>query len=518
MPLGGGVTLSSLTSTLHAATSSMSMPSHPLPSAADAIAEAMGGAELRHKIPRLEDAVEEMRRQHDIMMKMFIETNKNIHESINLAKIAIQSTNDLAQNMSKGHAMNYPVGQPPNPQVLPSHQVEAISTAWTNAAVSVVEGAASHAAKNAVNMMKQPKLPEIVLKGMEKVAQAFLKDMRKYSRSVKAFEDAEKKVAIMVEDQEHNRYPPGIRPFASSTTFVELDEKFSKALQEPHSINFTIPVGTSRRDAMRMIHHFFTSTIKSIELEALADHRDSLNTMATKEVLTAKCKSTVEEIVMKDADLRKLSIDSPNRLVVDEVQFKAKVEEHYTQVVKKVVDEMNKNEEKKAKEKEQEEKEKEEFAKQRPENLLKDLVNHMVNEQVQKHKVNMSNQADLAGEDEEMPPMDINENEGRFDEDEAMSKLVTAFKGKGPKNGKSPGAAPGKQDKQQHTMGTGKGKSKTSVPHTGKNNQQQGKAGSTQPLTHNAHGKNGKKGKNKKGHQGTGKKGGKKGKNYGGKK
>ena len=83
MPLGGGLTLSSLTSTLHAATSCMSMPSHTLPSAADAVAEALSGAEPRHKVPRLEEAVEEMRRQHDITMKMFIETNNNIHESIN---------------------------------------------------------------------------------------------------------------------------------------------------------------------------------------------------------------------------------------------------------------------------------------------------------------------------------------------------------------------------------------------------------------------------------------------------
>lgn len=496
----------------------------PLPSATAAIAAVMSEGEPRTKAPRLEDTVEEMRRQQETMMKMFIETNKNIHESIKLANLAIQSTNDLAQNISHGQNWRNPARPNPDQQGLPPHQIEAISNAWTTAAaVSVVEGAASHAATNAVKMMKvpSPKLPDAVHKGIERVAQIFLKDVRKYSRSVKAFDDASKKLTVMLEDQDHQRYPPGIRPFASSTTFVELDEMFSKTTQDAHNLSFSIPTGTSRRDAMRMIHHFFTSQIRSIELEALAAHRDSLNAMATKEVLISRCKTAVDEIVARDADLRNLSIDSPNRLVVDDALFKTKVEEHYTHIVKKVVEEINKSEEKKTKERDKEEKDKEEFAKQRPENLLKDLVNHMVNEQVQKHKVHMPYQVEVDPEDAEMPPSD---EIGHFDENATMSKLVTAFKGKGPKNGKSPGAAPGEQ--QQHAMGAGKGKSKPSVPLTGKHShqhaqQQTGKqhiTSKSRPQTHNANGQKGKKGSSKKGPKEHGKKGGKKGKNYGGKK
>ena len=152
--------------------------------------------------------------------------------------------------------------------------------------------------------------------------------MRKYARSKKAFDDASSKLNIMSEDQEHTRYPPGIRPFASSSTFVELDDAFSRSSTEACNMQLTIPVGTSRRDAMKLIHHFLTRQMKTIELEALADHRDFMNNMASKDVFISKCKSAVDEIVTKDADLRNLSIDSPNRMVVDEQLLSYKVEEH----------------------------------------------------------------------------------------------------------------------------------------------------------------------------------------------
>ena len=269
----------------------------------------------RPKAPRLEDTVEEMRRQQETLMKMIVETNKNIHESVKLAHLAIESTKGLAEKMSH---VQTPTSAAPAQPGMPVQQVEAISTAWRSAAAPVVEGAASHAATNAVKLMKQssPKLPEAILKGMEKAAQGFLKDMRKYARSKKAFDDAIAKLNVMTEDHEHTRYPPGIRPFASSSTFVELDDVFSKTRAEAVSLSLTIPAGTSRRDAMRLTHHFLTSHMKTIELEALADHRDQMNRMASKDMFISRCKSAAGEIVTKDADLRNLSIDSPNRMIV----------------------------------------------------------------------------------------------------------------------------------------------------------------------------------------------------------
>ena len=138
-------------------------------------------------------------------------------------------------------------------------------------------------------------------------------------------------------------------------------------------------------------------------------------------------------------------------------------------MVKKVVDEMSKNEEKKIRQQEQEDKDREEFAKKRPENLLKDLVCHMVTEQVQKHKTYNPQQEDEVVEDEVMAPDHITGANEAVDEFEAMSKLVTAFKGKGPKNGKSPGEAPGPA---KHTAKhAGKGNAKQGKP-TGKANYQ----------------------------------------------
>ena len=188
-------------------------------------------------------------------------------------------------------------------------------------------------------------------------------------------------------------------------------------------------------------------------------------------------------------------------------------------MVKKVVDEMHKNEEKKVKQQEREVKDKEDFAKQRPENLLKDLVSHMVTEQVQKHKAHNPQQEDEVAEDEEMLPQHTTYTANAFDESEAMSRLVTAFKGKGPKNGKSPGDAPGANKHND----TGKGNAKHGKQ-AGKANYQHSPYGHSQQKT--SHIDKGKQTSNKGGHnksksgknyQQTDKNGGKKGKHNGGK-
>ncbi|CAE7505839.1 unnamed protein product, partial [Symbiodinium microadriaticum] len=464
-----------------------------------------------------------MRQLQMNMMQMLQESQKNMMQVMEVAKQAAVSTNEIAKILANQQMNQHAQVVHQHPQA-EQQSTELFTEAWSSAAASVVEGAATQAATQAVRLMKQPnpKLPEVVMQSIEKTSLLFMKDVKKYARSAKAVDEAKEKYELMANDAHAKRYPPGTRPFASSTTFGELDECWSKSTESSHSITVTIPPRTCRRDAMRILHHNMTCHIKGIELEALQAHRDAIIAFAAKDALKTKCLAAIEEVVAKDADVRNLAIDSPDRLHVDGELINKKVDEKYNQVVKKVVDDISKAEEKKDKDKQREEQEMKEFSQQRPENILKNLVSHFVSEEVLKHQCQEDEPMDDgAGGDARV----VENNEQGFDEQGAVSRLVQVFrggkgKGKGQgtggfdkrhvtKNGESPGAAPGKYNLQvDNTVGNGKGwwtaNRYQQGQYTGKQHRQDNRD------TSKSKGK-GKKGKQ---NQGRGKKGkeGKKGK------
>ncbi|CAE7466663.1 unnamed protein product [Symbiodinium sp. CCMP2592] len=389
------------------------------PSSRPSAAEAIAGLEREEgpptKVPKLEDTMAEMRLQHMMMMKMFQESQQSM--------------------------------------------------------IQMMEGAATQAASNAVRMMRapNPKLPDAIVQCIDKTSLLFMKDVRKYARSAKTYDDARAKYTIMSEDTQSKRYPPGIRPFASSTTFGELDEAWTETRGGNTDIKVTIPSGTCRRDAMRIIHHSMTRLIKSIELEALQAHRDTMVTFANKDTLRTKCIAAIDEVVAKDADVRNLAIDSPDRLTVDPVLVNSKVDDKYNQVVKKVIEEISKAEEKKDKDRLKEEKDKKEFSQQSPENILKNLVSHFVSEEVSKHQAHDDEAMEIQDGAEEA----ITKDEQNFNQHDAVTQLVEVFRGSGKgkgqgarttsngqntKNGQSPGAAPGQHAPHAtSSIGNGKG-------------------------------------------------------------
>ena len=454
---------------------------------------------------------------------------------IDITKQTAASTNNLVQavtNMQNPNAVIHPVREEVQKPVQPS---QVFTEAWSTAAATVVQGAAAQAASNAVRLMNEvpPKLPDVVAKCVEKTGAAFMKDVRKYARSVKAFDDAHDKYKIMAEDTLHKRYPPGTRPFSSSTTFVE---PWSTSRGSTQTIALKVPAGTSRREAMRVLHHQATCQIKSIELEAMKERRDAMLRLANKETLHTRCRAAIAELVEKDADIRNLGIDSPDRISINEELVIQKLDEKYSQIVKKVLDEITKAEEKHNKDKQQQEKLNKEFTQQSPENILKNLVSHFVSEEVLKHNAQEDDPMNQeVGRDEE-EENDSHPPQTSFDTQEAMSRLVQTFsgkdkgKGKGagkqapnkaqnaqaPKNGATPGAAPGNST----AMGHGKGWWASSNRSTAYNTASTSNGGKSKGKNK---GKSKSKGKSKgkKGHHNKGqggKKGGKKGKQYGGKK
>ena len=507
-----------------------SVPSSTRPSAAELIASIDSRVEEPPaKVPRLEDTMVEMRQQNMLMMKMFEESQKNMMQVMEFAKQTAFSTNELVKTLAKQNQQQQPQPQQQRPQMQMQHQAEVFTEAWSSAAASVVEGAATQAATSVFQMMKQanPKLPEAVVQCIEKTSMSFMKDVRKYARSAKAFDDAHEKYTIMAEDAQSKRYPPGTRPFASSSTFGELDEGWSQSRENPMTVAVTIPAGTCRRDAMRILHHSMTCHIKSIELEALKVHRDAMVSFANKDTLRKRCLVAIEEVVTKDADVRNLAIDSPDCLKVDEELVNKKVDEKYNQVVKKVVDEISRAEEKKDKDKLKEEQELKQFSQQRPESILKDLVSHFVSEEVYKHQEQedepMRTEAEASSTTQK-----LGKEDPKFDERDAVSQLVQVIrgdgKGKGPsakgkgkghgqktKNGESPGAAPGHHATPAKPMGNGKGWwGNKHYKHAAWANKKQQNTGQSK-------GKPQSKGKGKQS-KGQGKKGGDKGKRHGGRK
>jgi hypothetical protein len=50
-------------------------------------------------------------------------------------------------------------------------------------------------------------------------------------------------------------YPSGVRPFKSPEERGDLDEPWSESVQAELAFNVRVPMGSSRREAMQLVHH-----------------------------------------------------------------------------------------------------------------------------------------------------------------------------------------------------------------------------------------------------------------------
>ena len=51
------------------------------------------------------------------------------------------------------------------------------------------------------------------------------------------------------------RYPSGVRPFKSLEERGDLDEPWSESVQAELAFNVRVPLGSSRREAIQLVHH-----------------------------------------------------------------------------------------------------------------------------------------------------------------------------------------------------------------------------------------------------------------------
>ena len=75
-------------------------------------------------------------------------------------------------------------------------------------------------------------------------------------------------------------YPIGVKAFKAPADQGELDEPWSEVVQQEKSIVIKIACGTTRREAMKQLHHTCAKWLKHIDCEALKEHVASAESKA----------------------------------------------------------------------------------------------------------------------------------------------------------------------------------------------------------------------------------------------
>ena len=142
-------------------------------------------------------------------------------------------------------------------------------------------------------------------------------------------------------------YPPGTSPFKAPSDVADMNEALQESLENDYVLSFTIPKGTSRRNAMNISHHASNTFIRKVTLQAQNANLASVKTLSSKHFFLASCASLkfkqqewldVERqgVDPKAAECHALEI---YRKMTDKVRQKAAVEE------KKKDDDLKKKEE-----------------------------------------------------------------------------------------------------------------------------------------------------------------------------
>ena len=67
-------------------------------------------------------------------------------------------------------------------------------------------------------------------------------------------------------------YPPGTIPFQAPSDVAEMNEALQESLENDYVLSFTIPKGTSRRNAMNVSHHASNTFIRKVTPQAQNAH------------------------------------------------------------------------------------------------------------------------------------------------------------------------------------------------------------------------------------------------------
>ena len=86
-------------------------------------------------------------------------------------------------------------------------------------------------------------------------------------------------------------YPPGTSPFKAPSVVAEMNEALQESLENDFVLSFTIPKGTSWRNAMNISHHASNTFIRKVTLQAQTAHLASVKASSSKQVFLQSCAS-----------------------------------------------------------------------------------------------------------------------------------------------------------------------------------------------------------------------------------
>ena len=137
-------------------------------------------------------------------------------------------------------------------------------------------------------------LHDEALKYFEKQALLHERNVQKLVRTQKEI-DRLTSVISAIEQSKNNElkfiYPPGTSPFKAPLDVAEMNEALLESLANDCVLSFTIPKGTSRRNAMNISHHASNTFIRKVTLQAQNAHLASVKTLSSKQVFFASCVS-----------------------------------------------------------------------------------------------------------------------------------------------------------------------------------------------------------------------------------
>jgi hypothetical protein len=210
-------------------------------------------------------------------------------------------------------------------------------------------------------------------------------------------------------------YPARYRAFKASTTFAELDLALDEAASGEHKFVVDIPPGTSRRDAMALVHRASTAFLVQCQQQGQKEH------VATLENRAAPCnlKSIVQEVLAeasKPEHAQVFGLPKPVTLEVSEQAIDARVQSLYSDIYAKLNRKLRVDEEASSKSGQLQNDRDEQLLAMSPDKLLDSLVDKRIAAKLQ--------EAGIAAPDD---PMIV----GPSTADVTSSQFIDALPGKG---------------------------------------------------------------------------------------
>ena len=180
---------------------------------------------------------------------------------------------------------------------------------------------------------------------------------------------------------DNTSYPKSQKQFRSPISFAELDLPLEAASSGDHLVTITIPAGSSRREAMRLVHRESAKHFNTVLLEAQSDRIASLEPLAAPEVLK-NCVTEVLAEASKPQMAETFGLQRPVATSIGQGLGEARVEVIYGKIYaalnKKLVNDAAATQLSIEKEKEKVE----QLAKVTPDVLLSNIVDSKINKKL----------------------------------------------------------------------------------------------------------------------------------------